>query len=136
MVKKVFISHPVSGAVEANLENSLRWARYAILKGNVPFAPYIVYLGALDEYDDDERLIGRRHGIEILAHCDELWVCGDDISTGMGEEIYRATSYQIPVIYKSNDEIRDVALPAGVFTPRRRLERPATGGEYGKPSSI
>ena len=139
-MKKVFISHPVSGAVEANLENALRWVRHAILTRHIPFAPYIPYVGALSDSDDDERILGMRVGIEVLSHCDELWVCTTplndyEITTGMGEEIYRAQSYKIPVIYKADDEIRDVVLPVGTLTPRRRSLRPPTGGSNGEQST-
>ena len=134
-MKKVFISHPVSGAVEANLENALRWVRWALDHGEIPFAPYITYLGALDESNDDERLLGMKVGIQILSHCDELWVCGNNITTGMGEEIYRAQTYNIPIYYWDDDEIRDVVLPVGALTPRRRPSRLSPGDSNGKQST-
>ena len=131
-VKKVFISHPVSGAVEANLENALRWVRWALLHGEIPFAPYIPYLGALDDDVEGERQLGMRIGIQILSHCDELWVCGNEITAGMGEEIYRAQTYNIPIYYWDDVQIRDVVLPVGSLTPRRRSPRLSTGDSNGK----
>jgi hypothetical protein len=131
-VKKVFISHPVAGAVEANLEKSLKWVRLALYENVVPFAPYIPYCGALDDDEDQGRFLGVRAGLEILILCDQLWVCGNNITPGMAEEIYRAQSYKIPVIYRDDDEIREVSLPVGAFVPRRRSLRLSTGDSNGK----
>lgn len=110
-MRKVFVSHPLSGNVEGNITSALRWVRLALLEGHIPFAPYIPYARALDDSDEDERWIGMRRGLEVLIVCDELWVCGDDITTGMGEEIYRAQTYNIPIRYRGSDEVAEIRLP-------------------------
>jgi len=37
--------------------------------------------------------------LELLKRCDEIWVCGDEISQGMQGEIDLATKLHIPTIY-------------------------------------
>ena len=38
-------------------------------------------------------------GLELLKRCDEIWVCGDEISQGMQGEIDLAAKLHIPTIY-------------------------------------
>lgn len=94
----VFIAHQVSGDVEKNLESAARWVRWAILKADVwAVAPYIGLCAALDDADVDERTIGIDISLEVLKRCDELWLCGHVVSSGMQIERDFAHGRGIPV---------------------------------------
>lgn len=110
-MKRVFISHPVRGNVQANVKNASRWVRLALLEGHIPIAPYIAYTQALDDSIETERMTGHRAGLELLLLCNELWVCGEHISEGMEAEIWRCYTYNIPVRYRASSEIESVVLP-------------------------
>lgn len=100
-MKLVFLAHPVAGDTTTNLTSAASWVRWATrLQGIVPIAPYFQSVAAFDEENLDEREEGFRHGLKVLQHCDELWVCGERITEGMQREIYAALSWQIPVLYK------------------------------------
>ena len=46
-------------------------------------------------------------GHELLERCDELWVMGDTISQGMKDEIGLATFLQLPILYVSDDMVKN-----------------------------
>lgn len=56
--------------------------------------------------------IGLRLGQQLLRRCDELWVCGDRISSGMAREISEANHLSIPVKNIGAHEIQKEQLPA------------------------
>ncbi|MCP4902599.1 MAG: DUF4406 domain-containing protein [bacterium] len=96
----VFISHPIRGDVEANIESTCHWMRWAIRnKGVSAIAPYIGLLKALNEDDPKERDIGIEIGMDVLLRCDELWLVGTHISEGMQKEADFAHKHDIRVIY-------------------------------------
>ena len=51
-------------------------------------------------------------GQQLLRRCDELWVCGDRISSGMAREISEANHLSIPVKNIGAHEIQKEQLPA------------------------
>ena len=53
--------------------------------------------------DPDEREDGLFMGLVLLSKCRELWVFGDNISSGMQAEISKAKSRNMPVRYFTND---------------------------------
>ena len=99
-MKLVYISHPVSGDVQANLSNAGKWIKWASrLQGIVPIAPYFQSVVAFSEHDPDEREEGFQHGLKVLQYCQEMWVCGGVISRGMQREIDAALGWNTPVVY-------------------------------------
>lgn len=103
----VYIAHPISGDVNRNLMRAKMWFRWAALsKAAVPVAPYISCVWALDDNDPDERLVGMAISSRVSKMCDELWLCGEEISEGMRKErqifekrdkpVVDLTGYSIP----------------------------------------
>ncbi len=86
----VFICSPYAGDIARNTENARRYMRFCGRARAIPFAPHLLYPQVLDE--DDTKAAGTWlvfwHG--RLGKCDELWVFGDSISTGMKQEIAKA----------------------------------------------
>lgn len=83
----VYIAHPVSGDVEANLASAARWVRWAAVRmGVAPVAPYITFCAVLDDDDEADRALGMRCDLAILRKCDEVWLCGERVSEGMAGE--------------------------------------------------
>lgn len=100
--KVVFICSPYAGDIELNIDRARRYGRFAITKNTVPFIPHLLYPQLLDEDDLDERNLGISMGIRILSLCNEMWVFGDRISSGMAKEIAKAKSLKIPIKYFTN----------------------------------
>ena len=85
-MKKVYICSPLGGDVTANLERARQYARYVFSCGAAPVVPHF-YALVLDDGNPEERQLGMQAGKSLLWLCDELWIFGDHVSTGMREEI-------------------------------------------------
>lgn len=60
-------------------------------------APHLLYPQILNDSVPEEREIGIHLGLEILERCEELWICGDQMSAGMKREAAYAKARGIPV---------------------------------------
>lgn len=91
MKKIVYIAHPISGDIEANLKDLRRILRDINLHSPeiIPLAPYYGDCVALDDSVPVERRKGIDNSIYLLdtGIFDELWLTGDKISPGMEYEI-------------------------------------------------
>lgn len=101
-MKIVYIAHPISGDIEANLADLRRIVRLINLKypDVVPFVPYYVDIVSLDDNIPEERAGGIKNDMEILARKipDEVWLTGNKLSYGMSMEKAAAERLGIPVI--------------------------------------
>lgn len=63
--------------------------RWAVRRGVAPFAPHLLYPGALNDDDAVERLQGILAGVAFLRACDELWYLDGPkgITAGMTQEL-------------------------------------------------
>ena len=96
--EKVFICSNYRGDVETNVDNAIHWCKKAINQGYLPIAPHLYFPQFLDDGIPSERESGITWGIDILNDCDELWVCSENISDGMKQEIVHAREQGIPII--------------------------------------
>ena len=64
-----------------------------------------MYLQFLDDNSVEEREAGTRMGIRVLEACDELWLFGDGMSSGMQRELEAAEQLGIPVQRISGQEL-------------------------------
>lgn len=91
MKKLIYIAHPISGDVVANLEDIRRIVKY--INRNfpdvVPCVPYYADCVSLDDSIASDRKRGIKNDIAIIntGIFDELWLTGDKISFGMQEEV-------------------------------------------------
>jgi hypothetical protein len=69
--KRVFIASPYRGSTPEEQEANVARAR-AIL-ACAPFAPHLLYPGALNDAIESERNQGIAAGMKFLLACDELW---------------------------------------------------------------
>jgi hypothetical protein len=104
-MKIVYIAHPVSGDIEANLNKVKDIVRFINLTQPdiLPFAHYLVDCLALDDEILAERRRGIKNDIALLraGFIDEMWLFGDRISNGMKNEIKLAKELGIKVVSKS-----------------------------------
>ena len=92
----VFVCSPYRGDVGANKENARRYCRHVYEHGGIPFAPHLLFTQFLNDDDPAEREAGLCLGVEMLAHCDELWAFGAP-TMGMAMEIQEAKRLGISV---------------------------------------
>lgn len=100
--KVAFISHPIGGDPEGNIDLIIEIIRDINLtrKDVIPFAPYIPDVMALDDDNEHERARGISNALNILSSgiVDELWLCGNTISQGMQNEIELSIKLGIKIV--------------------------------------
>jgi hypothetical protein len=100
-----YIAHPISGDIEGNIRKVKAILREINLTEPevVPFAPYLVDLGVLDDSIPEERARGIKNDHEFFNRkfIDEIWLYGDRISSGMWEEIKLADKLAVKVVPKT-----------------------------------
>lgn len=96
-MKKVFICSPYRGDVEKNLEAARKHARMVAVIGYCPIAPHLFFPQFLNDNDPEERIKGITLGVEQMKACDEIWIFGSHISSGMAYELEQAKELRIPV---------------------------------------
>lgn len=111
--RRVFICSPLRGDIQANQDRARGYARMAALRGHIPITPHIYFTQFLEEEVEMERELGIQMGIRLLSLCDELWVFGSIISTGMQMEIdYWATNHASkPIHYHNADHPAQMEIP-------------------------
>lgn len=104
--KLIYIASPYAGEIEQNVAFAKAACRYAMAEGHTPVAVHLLYPQFLDDGDPAQRAAGLAMGHRVLEACQELWVCGDCISTGMAHEITEAEKLGIPIREVSAEQIQ------------------------------
>jgi len=95
--EKVYICSPFAGDTEVNVENALKYCRFAVRQGKFPIAPHCYLPRFMDDDNPDERALALSFGIRLLYGCRELWIFGSHISAGMKQEITAAKQRGIQI---------------------------------------
>jgi hypothetical protein len=112
-VKVVYIAHPLGGGHDRNdnLIHAARWVAWAASQGVAPVADWITLAEQWDETPEN-RARGLAIDVALVARCDELWLCGHRISTGMRIEMNEAKRLNIPVVdYTTETGDRPASAP-------------------------
>lgn len=103
----VYICSPFAGDVEANTEKARRYSRFAVRQACIPLAPHLLFPQFMDDSVPAERSIALFMGMVLLGKCEQMWVFGRTISTGMAAEIEKAEKKNIPIHYFT-EELEEV----------------------------
>jgi hypothetical protein len=93
----VYIASPFAGDPERNAKRARGYCRLAVSKGYIPLAPHLLYPQFMDDEDKEERELGLRFALILLGKCDELWVFGERVSSGMAQEFAKAKKRNMPI---------------------------------------
>jgi hypothetical protein len=98
-MKIVYMAHPVSGDVEANLKRAKKWIKWIEANhSNVAVvANWIIECEIWDDDDPAQRAAGLRRDLAIIKRCDELWMVGPRVSSGMAQERDQALQFGLRV---------------------------------------
>lgn len=99
----VYICSKYRGDIAHNMAMARRYSLYAADRGCVPLTPHLWLPQFLSEETEREKAISM--DLRLLERCDELWVCGDEISEGMAREIAHADETGIPVRYITEEDL-------------------------------
>ncbi|RJE46624.1 MULTISPECIES: DUF4406 domain-containing protein [unclassified Dehalobacter] len=126
-MKLIYVASPYAGDVENNVEFAKRACRYVMEQGHAFFAPHLLYPQILEDSNPAERETGLKLGHHMLERCDEMWVFGNRISSGMEAEIERAKQLGIPIRYVSAEQILGSPNPTYAIWVKGRPDSPLAG---------
>ena len=98
----VYICSPFSGDTEKNLERARAYSRFAVDEGYIPLTPHLMYPQFMNERT--ERELAMHMDLVILKHCKELWVFGENITSGMQEELELARKRNLTAKHFSEEK--------------------------------
>ena len=101
--KIVYICSPLRSDSDRSLVRSNLYSRYAFERKCLPITPNTIFPQFLDISRQEEKRADREMGLQLLEHCDELWVFGPRITPVMKAEIELARRKNIPTKYISED---------------------------------
>ena len=102
--KIVYIASPFAGDTKKNTERARGYCRFAVSRGYMPLAPHLHYPQFMDDEDGQQRELGLHFALILLGKCDELWVFGRQVSSGMAKEIAAAKRRGMPIKYFKGEE--------------------------------
>ncbi|WP_449460497.1 DUF7768 domain-containing protein [Streptococcus suis] len=82
----VYICAPYRGNIARNIEDAIRYAKFAYQQGNVPITPHL-FFPFLEEDKAEHRQDALAMDLILLGKCQEVWVFGDEITEGMQAEL-------------------------------------------------
>lgn len=95
----VYICSSYSGDTEKNIENARRYSRFAVDSHCLPITPHIYFTQFMDDNNPEERETAIFMNWVLMSKCEQLWVFGDNLSTGMKAEIDRAKKKHMKIRY-------------------------------------
>lgn len=103
----VYICAPLSGDMIQNIYKAQNYCRYAVESGYIPIAPHLYFPQFMDDSNPKERNLALFMDIVLLTKCEEIWVFGDKISSGMSIEIEKAKRKRL-CIRRFTEECKEV----------------------------
>lgn len=99
----VYICSPYAGDTAENVKNARRYSRFAFEQNTIPFAAHLLFPQFMNDENPIEREAAMHFNYVLLGKCDELWVFGNTISSGMAHEIGIAKKRRQKIRYFSED---------------------------------
>lgn len=95
----VYICSPYSGNVDFNVTNTRIYCKYAVDNKCIPIAPHLLFPQFMNDEEPTDRELAMFMNMVLLSKCEELWVFGNTISQGMGQEIAKAEKRRMKIRY-------------------------------------
>ena len=95
----VYICSPYSGNVDFNVTNARIYCKYAVDNKCIPIAPHLLFPQFMNDEEPTDRELAMFMNMVLLSKCEELWVFGNAISQGMGQEIAKAEKRRMKIRY-------------------------------------
>lgn len=99
----VYVCSPLSGDIPGNQEKARRYCRSTVEHGAIPLAPHLLFPQFMDDSKAEERSLAMFMDMVLLTKCAELWVFGENPSSGMKLEIEKAKRKGKPIRWFDED---------------------------------
>lgn len=83
----VYICSPYSGNTKKNTIATRKYSRFALEKYTIPLAPHLLFPQFMNDKDENERKLAMFCNKILQGKCQEVWVFGSNITSGMKAEI-------------------------------------------------
>lgn len=103
----VFICSPFAGDMQRNIQRARGYSRFAVQNNYIPIAPHLLFPQFIDDNDKSERSLGIFMGLVLMSKCNEVWVFGSRVSSGMATEIKKAKQRRLPIRF-FNEQCEEV----------------------------
>ena len=103
-----------------NRANAARWVAWAAAQHVAPIATWITLTG---EWTEEHRKLGLAIDLVLIERCDEVWLCGLRISSGMSIEAERARELGKPIINLTGLRMADAPTRRKLMAPPPRGTR-------------
>ena len=99
LIRVVYVAHPLGSGTDRslNIEHALDWLGHIGALGFAPVAPWVSLAQRWGE-TPELRQRGLAIDFEVIARCDEVWLCGNRVSPGMQLEAEHAIRLGVPVL--------------------------------------
>lgn len=100
-MKKIYVCSRLRGDVEFNQSNAKLYCKVIAEEGDMPIAPHIYFTQFMDDSIEEQRNLALEFNKYLIDFCDEIYVFGNEISSGMQFEIDYAKEHNKPISYFS-----------------------------------
>lgn len=97
----IYVCSPYSGDVDANTLRARRYSRCAVDRGAIPLAAHLLFPQFMSE--SRERELALFMDMVLMGKCEEVWVFGKEITSGMAAEIAKAKMKNMTIRYFTED---------------------------------
>lgn len=97
----VYICSAYSGDIEANTQKARRYSRFSVDRGAIPLAAHLLLPQFVSE--KNERDLALFMDMVLMGKCEEVWVFGTIITSGMAAEIVKAKKKNMTIRYFTED---------------------------------
>ena len=112
-MEKAYICSPLSGDIKQNISNAIAYSKFVFKRcGMIPVMSHF-YALILDDTKEAERKIGTALGIDMVLDASHLWVFGDELTSGMKEEIKTAQSLKRTIHYVNDYQCKEILKQFG-----------------------
>lgn len=123
---RIYVCSPYAAkndlGIWTNVEAAKEYCRAIFEEGHDSCAPHLFYPQFCDDKNPDERARCMEAAKRELLLCDGVMVFGDELSSGMKEELDLSIQHEIPVYEASkNDLERHVRNAVQFFETKKRL---------------
>lgn len=112
-MEKAYICSPLSGNETENINNAIAYAKFVYHRcGMIPIMSHFYSL-IFDETNKVQRELGISIGLGKILDSEHMWVFGNTITEGMGEEIRKAMALNRTIHYIDDYQCKEILKEYG-----------------------